>query len=38
MGDRVNNQHIQKRGIEILFYGKKKWLIKPQEEMEKKIK
>lgn len=21
-------------GIEVLFYGKKKWLIKPQEEME----
>lgn len=35
MSDRINNRHIQKMGIEILFYGQKKWLIQPEEEMEK---
>lgn len=35
MGDRLNNWHILNMGIEVLFYGKKKWLIKPQEEMER---
>lgn len=35
MGDQINNWHIQKMGIEVLFYDKKKWLIKAQEEMEK---